>query len=83
MVGEFAKSKAGHDKDKIYFIMNEDSEYVYLADGKSRTVDKLKKKKKKHIQIIHETDNQISQKLLDKQKITDEELKAAIKNCFR
>lgn len=83
MIGEFAKSKAGHDKEKIYVIMDEQSEYVYLADGKYRTVDKLKKKKVKHIQIIHKSDSQISQKLLSKQMITNEEIKVAIKNCFR
>ena len=52
MVGMLAKSKAGHDKDNIYVIFQEDDAYVYLVDGKSRTTDKPKKKNKKHIQII-------------------------------
>ena len=48
MKGFLASSKAGHDKDKIYIIIKEDAEYVWLTDGKIRTVDKPKKKKKKH-----------------------------------
>lgn len=52
MVGMLAKSKAGHDKDNIYVIFQEDDAYVYLVDGKSRTTDKPKKKNKRHIQII-------------------------------
>ena len=52
MVGMLAKSKAGHDKDNIYVIFQEDDAYVYLVDGKIRTTDKPKKKNKKHIQII-------------------------------
>jgi len=57
--GMLAKSKAGHDKDKIYVIIDADPAYVYLADGKIRTVMKPKKKKRKHIQIIKkETDIQ-------------------------
>ena len=44
MVGMLAKSKAGHDKDNIYVIFQEDDAYVYLVDGKSRTTDKPKKK---------------------------------------
>lgn len=52
MVGMFATAKAGHDKDKLYVIMREDEEYVYLVDGRIRTMDKPKKKNKKHIQII-------------------------------
>lgn len=50
--GMLAKSLAGHDKDKIYVIVNFDDTYVYLADGRIRTLDKLKKKKKIHVQII-------------------------------
>ena len=52
--GMLAKSKAGHDKGHVYVILNADETYVYLVDGIIRTLDKPKKKKKKHIQIIHE-----------------------------
>ncbi len=52
MTGMLAVSKAGHDKGKVYVIIEEDDEYVYLADGKKRTVEGPKKKNKKHIQII-------------------------------
>lgn len=58
-IGMLARSKAGHDKGHVYVIMNVDETYVYLADGTIRTVDKLKKKKKKHVQLItqkNETD---------------------------
>lgn len=52
MTGMLAISKAGHDKRNVYVIIEEDDEYVYLADGKNRTVSRPKKKNKKHIQII-------------------------------
>ena len=52
MTGMLAVSKAGHDKRKLYVITGEDSEYVYLADGRKRTAGAPKKKNKKHIQII-------------------------------
>ena len=50
--GMLAKSKAGHDTGKVYVIMDIDDTYVYLADGRIRALDKLKRKKKKHVQII-------------------------------
>ena len=51
-IGMLARSKAGHDKDKVYVIIDADQTYVYLADGRIRTLNNLKKKKRKHVQII-------------------------------
>lgn len=51
-IGMLAESKSGHDKGQIYVIIKEDAEYVYLSDGRLRPLDKLKKKNKKHIQVI-------------------------------
>ena len=53
MLGELATSKAGHDKDRLYMIIGEEEECVYLCDGRLRGVEHPKKKKKKHIQVIH------------------------------
>ena len=52
-IGMLAKSKAGHDKDTVYVIYKLDEAYVYLVDGKLKTIEKPKKKKYKHIQIIN------------------------------
>ena len=52
--GMLAKSKAGHDKGYLYVIYDVDETYVYLVDGEIRTIDKPKKKKRKHVQIICE-----------------------------
>jgi ribosomal protein L14E/L6E/L27E len=52
MIGYLAYSLAGHDKGELFLIINEDGNYVYVADGKLRLIDKPKRKNKKHIQII-------------------------------
>ena len=51
--GMFATSKAGHDRGVLYLISKTEGEYVWLTDGRLRPLDKPKKKKLKHIQIIH------------------------------
>lgn len=52
IVGMLATSKAGHDKDSVYVIIREDGEYIYVADGRGRTIERPKRKNKKHIQVI-------------------------------
>lgn len=53
--GMFARSKAGHDKGRLYLIERVELEYAYLVDGSRRPLPKPKKKKWKHIQIIKQT----------------------------
>lgn len=52
MIGMLTVSRAGHDRGNTYVIIDEEDEYVYLADGQTRTVDRPKRKNKKHIQVI-------------------------------
>lgn len=49
--GTIVKSLAGHDKNEVFILIDSDAEYVYIVDGKSRTLEKPKKKNKKHIQL--------------------------------
>ena len=80
MTGFLASSKAGHDKDKVYIIIKEDTEYVWLADGKLKTVDQPKKKRKKHIQIIRYFNNEeVQSKLLEGREVSDLEIVMVLK----
>lgn len=83
MIGKFATSKAGHDKTKLYIIIKEDLEYVYLVDGDLKPIEKPKKKRKKHIQIINKVDETIHNKLETSKIIYNEDIKRAIKLYWR
>ena len=52
MTSLLAYSLAGHDKGKIYFIIKEEKDYLWLVDGEVRPLENPKKKNKKHVQII-------------------------------
>ena len=45
--GMLVRSLAGHEKDRLYIIIRQDEEYVWLVDGRNRTMEKPKKKKKR------------------------------------
>lgn len=78
--GMLARSKAGHDIGKLYVVMDVDTEYVYLADGVSRTVDKTKKKKRKHIQIIYKIPAFLQEVMSEGREMQNEHIKKAIKD---
>ena len=49
--GQLVRSLAGRDKGKHYLVFRElDSVYVLLVDGRSRPVDRPKKKNRTHLQ---------------------------------
>lgn len=80
MIGMFAISKAGHDKGKMYLVVGEDETMVALSDGRIRTLDNPKKKKKKHVQIVKkDLDPVLMHKLLKEETIYNEEIKHAIR----
>ena len=86
--GYFAKSKAGHDHGKIYIIIEGTQEtgkedFVMVADGVTKTMEKPKKKRTKHLQIILKCDQGIFDKMTNGQEIKDEDIKAAIGNYMK
>ena len=78
--GMLAKSKAGHDTGKIYVVIHADSEFVYLADGIHRTLEKLKKKRRKHIQIIYKIPSVLQERMQGEMEMQNEHIKKAIKD---
>lgn len=55
MTGKIVKSKAGHDKGLLFVISgvsDKEDGYVFIADGRSRRIEKPKKKKLKHLLIL-------------------------------
>lgn len=79
--GMLAISKAGHDKDCWYVVLNIEETNVFLVNGKNRTIEKPKRKKRKHLQPVNEVPEILREKLQTKEPWTNEEIKRAIKLC--
>ncbi len=76
VVGQIVLSKSGRDKGRPFVIIGIDEDLVCIADGMLRKVDKPKLKNQKHVQPT----NQIAEKILSGEPITNVNLKDAIKN---
>lgn len=77
--GDFVTATSGKDKDEIYIIINTSEEYVYLVDGSYRTLNKPKRKNRKHVADLNFKDKNLSHKWEVGSKVIDEEIKRAIK----
>ena len=80
MIGHFAFSKAGHDKGTLYVVVAEEKDFVYLCDGRLKTMAAPKKKRLRHIQLVNRTvEAWLKEKFSEGGKVYDEEIKRAVK----
>lgn len=78
--GMTAKSLAGHDKGQEYLVLRAEAPYVYLADGKRRTLERPKKKKQMHVQICYEIPEEIYRILEEKKPLSDQMIRSVLKD---
>lgn len=79
--GKVVLSKMGRDKDKLFCVVGIlDEEFVLIADGKYRKLNKPKKKRWKHLRPLPVDFTAITEKLREGKKIFDSELASALKN---
>lgn len=69
-IGQIVSSKAGRDKDRLFVIIDIiDDQYVLIADGDLRKIEKPKKKKVKHLLKQNIINSDIKEKLEKNEKI--------------
>lgn len=68
-------STAGRDKGQYFFVLDTDETYVYIADGRGRKVEAPKRKKRKHVQMIAQTESRVAEKIRSGEKVLNSELR--------
>ncbi len=69
-VGQIVSSKAGRDKDRLFVIIDIiDDQYVLIADGDLRKIEKPKKKKVRHLLKQNIINSDIKEKLEKNEKL--------------
>jgi len=75
-LGQVVFSKAGRDAGRKFVIVGlADDEHVLIADGDLRKIENPKKKKFKHLSYEDNVIEEINGKLINKQKISNSELR--------
>ena len=68
-------SLAGHDKGKLFYVIDTDGVYVTLADGKQRRVEKPKRKKLIHVRKVLRSDSTLAQRIRSGEHVLNSELR--------
>lgn len=68
-------SLAGRDKGNVFYVMDTDGVYVFLADGKERRVEKPKRKKRFHVKKVLRPDSSLATKIASGEQILNSELR--------
>ena len=79
-IGDIVLSTKGRDVDQFYIVKAIEDGYVYLVDGRGKTMNKPKKKKFKHIRPTGQKCIALQEKLQTNAKVLDSEIRKTIDN---
>ena len=74
-ISDVVVSTAGRDRGEWFYVIDEDPTYLFLVNGKDRTIEKPKRKKRKHVQRALRSETRVAGKLLSGDKVLNSELR--------
>ena len=74
-ISDVVVSTAGRDQGDWFYVIETDPIYLFLANGKDRTLDKPKRKKRKHVQKVLRSETRVAVKLRNGDKVLNGELR--------
>ena len=74
-ISDVVVSTAGRDQGDWFYVIDADPIYLFLANGKDRTLEKPKRKKRKHIQKVLRSETRVAEKLRCGDKVLNGELR--------
>ena len=75
IISDVVVSTAGRDQGKLFYVIGTDPVYLMLANGKDRTLDKPKRKKRKHVQKVLRAETRVAAKIASGDKVLNSELR--------
>ena len=74
-ISDVVVSTAGRDQGDLFYVIDADPIYLMLANGKDRTLDKPKRKKRRHVQKVLRSETRVAAKILSGDKVLNSELR--------
>ena len=74
-ISDVVVSTAGRDLGELFYVIGEEPLYLLLANGKDRSLDKPKRKKRKHVEKVLRSETRVADKLRLGDKVLNGELR--------
>ena len=74
-IADVVISTAGRDAGNLFYVLEADETWLMLADGKGRTIEKPKRKKRKHTSKVLRSETRVAEKLRAGDKVLNSELR--------
>ena len=74
-IADVVISTAGRDAGKLFYVLEADDIWLILANGKDRSIEKPKRKKRKHTTKVLRSETRIAEKLRCGEKVLNSELR--------
>ena len=75
MISDVVVTTAGRDQGNLFYVVGTDPIYLMLANGKDRTLEKPKRKKRKHTRKVLRSETRVAAKLISGDKVLNSELR--------
>ena len=75
VVADVVRSIAGRDAGQLYYVIAADENFLYLVNGKDRTPEKPKRKKRKHATQVLRSETRVAEKIRNGDKVLSSELR--------
>ncbi len=75
MIADVVVATAGRENGKWYYVIGADDEFLYLANGKDRSLENPKRKKRKHAKKVLRSETRVAEKLRNGDKVLSSELR--------
>ena len=74
-IADVVVSTAGRDAGTLFYVLETEGDYLILANGKDRRIEKPKRKKRKHTNKVLRSETRVAEKIRNGDKVLNSELR--------
>ena len=74
-ISDVVVSTAGRDTGEWFYVIGREEDFLLLANGRNRTLEKPKRKRLRHVRKVLRSETRVAEKLISGDKLLNSELR--------